>query len=60
MLTNRLSDEEREFEMLTWRAQKRGAQVIAHDQLAQFTATIAEQEAILAAAQARRSVTPVG
>ena len=55
MLENKLSDEKRQFEMLTWRAQKHGAQVVAEEQMRKFTATIEEQEAILVAAQSRRT-----
>jgi len=60
MLENKLSDEERQFQMLTWRAQKHGAQVVAREQMQQFTATIAEQRAIVTAAQERRDTVPVG
>ncbi|MDT7014977.1 hypothetical protein [Levilactobacillus namurensis] len=55
MLENKLSDEKRQFEMLTWRAQKHGAQVVAEEQMRKFTVTIEEQEAILVAAQSRRA-----
>ncbi|HIW71694.1 MAG TPA: hypothetical protein H9875_03615 [Candidatus Levilactobacillus faecigallinarum] len=60
MLENKLSDEKREFEMLTWRAQKHGAQVVAEEQMRRFAATVAEQEAIVNAAQERRTIIPVG
>lgn len=60
MLDNQLSEEKREFQMLTWRAQQHGAQVVAAERMQQFTATIAEQEAIILAAQSRREVAPVG
>lgn len=60
MLDNQLSEEKREFQMLTWRAQKHGAQVVAQDRMQQFTATIAEQQAIILAAQSRRAVAPIG
>ncbi|QMU07190.1 hypothetical protein [Levilactobacillus suantsaii] len=55
MLDNQLSEEKRKFQMLTWRAQKHGTQVVTHDQMQQFTATIAEQEAIMLAAKERRT-----
>ncbi|MDT6980162.1 hypothetical protein [Levilactobacillus zymae] len=60
MLDNQLSEEKREFQMLTWRAQKHGAQVVTEDRMRRFTATIAEQEAIVLAAQSRRTVVPIG
>ncbi|SMS13806.1 hypothetical protein [Levilactobacillus zymae] len=60
MLDNQLSEEKRKFQMITWRAQKHGAQVVVEERMRQFTATIAEQEAIMLAAQTRRAVVPVG
>ncbi|HJE87307.1 hypothetical protein KB236_01750 [Levilactobacillus brevis] len=56
MLTEELLDERRKFQMMTWRAQKHGAQVIEQDVMQQFTATIAQQEAIVAAANRRETV----
>jgi len=59
MLTEKLSEEKKKFQMITWRAKQHGAQVVERDLMRQFTATIAEQEAIMAAAR-RREVVPVG
>ncbi|MFC6261563.1 MULTISPECIES: hypothetical protein [Levilactobacillus] len=59
MLTEKLSEEKKKFQMITWRAKQHGAQVVERDLMRQFTATIAEQEAIMAAAR-RREVAPVG
>lgn len=59
MLTEELLNERKKFQMVTWRAQKHGAQVIERDMMQQFTATIAQQEAIVAAAN-RREPAPVG
>ncbi|WP_341779567.1 hypothetical protein [Levilactobacillus sp. HBUAS70063] len=59
MLTEELLDERKKFQMMTWRAQKHGAQVIEQDVMQQFTAAIAQQEAIVAAAN-RRETSPVG
>lgn len=56
MLTEELLDERKKFQMMTWRAQKHGAQVIEQDVMQQFTATIAQQEAIVAAANRRETV----
>ncbi|MCH5465775.1 hypothetical protein [Levilactobacillus tujiorum] len=59
MLTEELLNERKKFQMMTWRAQKHGAQIIERETMQQFTAAIAQQEAIVAAAN-RREVTPVG
>ena len=59
MLENKLSDEQRQFQMLSWRAQKHGAQVVSGEQMRKFTATVDEQRAIVAAAQARREMMSV-
>ncbi|MGX6428252.1 hypothetical protein [Levilactobacillus yonginensis] len=58
MLTEELSNERRKFQMISWRAQQHGAQVVEREMMTRFTATIAEQEAIIAAAQ-RREVSSV-
>ncbi|MGY5338559.1 hypothetical protein [Levilactobacillus spicheri] len=59
MLESKLSDEQRQFQMLTWWAQKHGAQVVAGEQMRKFTATVDEQRAIISAAQERRAVMSV-
>jgi len=51
--------ERKKFQMVSRRAQEHGAQVIERDLMRQFTATIAQQEAIVAAAR-RREASPVG
>ncbi len=53
MLTERLSEEEKQFQRMTWRAKRHGGQVVEREIMQQFTATIAEQDAILAAARRR-------
>ncbi|WP_125544346.1 hypothetical protein [Levilactobacillus lindianensis] len=59
MLTEDLLSERKKFQMVSRRAQAHGAQVIERDLMRQFTATIAQQEAIVAAAR-RREASPVG
>lgn len=56
MLNEEVLDERKRFQMITWRAKQHGAQVVEKQMMQRFTATIAEQQEILAAA--RRPQTP--
>lgn len=55
MLNEELLDERKKFQMITWRAKQHGAQVVEEKMMQRFTATVAEQQAILAAARQRPS-----
>jgi len=55
MLNEELLDERKRFQMITWRAKQHGAQVVGKNMMQQFTQTVAEQQAILAAAQRRET-----
>lgn len=59
MLNEQLLDERKRFQMITWRAKQHGAQVVEEKMMRQFAATVAEQKAIVAAAQ-RRQTSAVG
>ncbi|MFC6290561.1 hypothetical protein [Levilactobacillus angrenensis] len=51
MLNEEVLDERRRFQMITWRAKQHGAQVVEKQMMQRFTDTVAEQQAILAAAR---------
>jgi len=55
MLNEELLDERKKFQMITWRAKQHGAQVVEKKMMQQFAATVAEQKAIVAAAQRRET-----
>ncbi|AYM03698.1 hypothetical protein D8911_12155 [Levilactobacillus brevis] len=51
MLNEEVLDERRRFQMITWRAKQHGAQVVEKKMMQRFTDTVAEQQAIVAAAR---------
>lgn len=56
MLNEKLSNEQKRFQMITWRAKQHGAQVVEGDLMRQFTATVAEQKALLANVHQQRTI----